>query len=227
MKKALLLLIALLAVQNYAFSQGFNIIGARNSAFASATYNNWASYPSYVTMHAATNIGADVGFVHRFGLHSDTSGADNFGLNLGLALSMVNIHANIDPFGSNSTGFDTVGKIGLVPNDYRRNKLALTYLEIPLELVFKVHPSRAAGFKIAIGVRGGVCIDAHTKLERGNFTYKLKSFNNIELWRYSPTIRIGLGYFSIFARYDMNSTFDASHAPKYALYSAGIMISAY
>lgn len=227
MKKAILIILAVIALQNYAFSQAFDLPGMRNSGYVGVTYNNWASYPSEIKMHNVANIGADVGFVHRFGLHHDTSGLDNIAINIGLGLSMVNIHANIDPFGSNSPGFDTVGKIGLLNTDYRKNKLALTYLEVPIEFVFKAHPSTGKGFKLAIGLRAGVCVDAHTKLERGNFTYKIKSFNNIEMFRYSPTIRIGVGYFSVYARYDMNSTFDATLAPKYALYSAGIMISSY
>jgi hypothetical protein len=227
MKKVFLLVLAITAVQNYAFSQAFDPTAWRNTVYVGPTYSNWASYPSYIKMSAKNNIGADVGYIHRFGLHHDTSGMDNIAINLGLGLSMVNIHANIDPFGSNSTGFDTVGKVGIVGNDYRKNKLALSYLEIPVELVFKVHPSSGAGFKIAIGFRGGVCIDAHSKYVRDDFTYKLKSFNNIEMWRYGPTVRIGLGSFSLFGRYDMNSTFDASKAPKYSLYTIGLMVSSY
>lgn len=187
------------------------------------TWSTWQEYPAEIQMKPGRNIGFDIAATKRFKL-----GTDLLGLHAGLGLSMVNIHSNINPwlFVDSTGGVDPAGIDRRV---YKRNKIALTYLEVPLELAFatKRDSSSGAGFKIALGWRTGFCIDAHTKLVTEDYKEKRKDFDNINRLRYGPTARIGYGNFSLYGRYDMSSTFSADKAPDYNLLTVGLIFSGF
>jgi hypothetical protein len=233
MKKIGLSLLYLLALQNYAFSQNPLSKFTNNSMLMfGPTWNNWMEVPSAVKIKASRNIGFDVAAVHRFG-------SGKLGLVAGLGISAVNIHSNVRQWTFDVAG--NVPKSAFIDMDsvsggkkfYSRNKIALTYLEVPLELNFRIRgqdtdsTNAKTGFKFAIGVRPGICIDAHTKLKTTDQIVKIKDFDNIARFRFGPTVRIGYGGFSLYGRYDLTSSFEADKVPVYALYTVGLVISSF
>lgn len=87
-----------------------------------------------------------------------------------------------------------------------RNKLAVTYLDVPLE--FRFHPKgtiEGEGFFIGAGVIGGLKLNAHTKLkyEENEVKRKEKLQSNFGLqdFRYGYQIRVGWKSFQFFYKH--------------------------
>jgi len=118
---------------------------------------------------------------------------------------------------------------------FKKYKLSLSYLEVPLEFRFSSKPAEPnKSWKIAIGGKIGTMINAHTKgktLEDknnkvlNNYIEKENSKKYFNTTRFSGTARIGHGIFSIFAAYQLNAVLkDVAGAPMKA-YQIGITLS--
>lgn len=234
MKKTGLFLLGLMALQNYAFSQNpMSGIGKHFTLMFGPTWSNWIEVPEQVEMKPGRNIGLDVAALHRFG-------EGTVGLTAGLGISSINIHSNVWPWGFDANG--NVDSLALLDMDrqvagkafVRTNKISLTYLEVPLELSIVQRKgedtdstNQKTGFKLAIGWRTGVCIDAHMTQRTQDYTWKFKDFDNITMLRYGPTVRIGYGGFSLYGRYDLSSSFEGEKVPAFTLYTVGLMVSGF
>jgi len=153
----------------------------------------------------------------------------NFAFAIGLGLGIHNIF-------SNSVLNDTSGMSYFTPIpektanssnlDYKKSKLTLTYLDVPAELRFK----SASGFRMALGVKVGVLINAHTKykgddLITGKKT-KLKEGNvpNIATWRFGPTVQIGYKWINLIGYYSVTTLFDENAGPEIYPISIGLAL---
>ncbi|RYD81740.1 MAG: PorT family protein [Sphingobacteriales bacterium] len=228
MKKISALLLCFLALQNYAFSQGFSATLKHSSIQIGPTYSNWSNYnDEKIDMRETSNLGFDLALTQRFPFGKK----EITGLNVGLGVSNVNLHTNFRTWEFDEDGAVLGNHILMDPDKYLKNKLSLTYIEIPLELSFAAKRGDSTktkpGFKFALGWRTGICVDAHNKYKTEDAIDKRKDFDNINRLRYGPTVRIGFGMFSIYGRYDLSSTFKATNVPNYNLYSAGIIFSGY
>jgi hypothetical protein len=118
-----------------------------------------------------------------------------------------------DPFGANL--------------DYKKNKLSLTYVEIPLELRFKTNPNEKGNrFKVAVGFKGGLVIASHTKYvgtdtrpgalpENPDFVkYKEHRIRNLQGFRYGVTGRVGYGNVNVHAFYGLSDIFEDGRGPQ-------------
>jgi hypothetical protein len=111
--------------------------------------------------------------------------------------------------------------------DYKVNKIALQYLEIPLELRIKTDPDKLDQcWKFAVGFKAGFRVDAHTKTKTttGGVT-KVdveRRFPDFSLFRMGPTIRIGYSSFNITAYYGILGVFKPGKGPKANEFSVGI-----
>ena len=103
--------------------------------------------------------------------------------------------------------YDTDQQLNLVIDSttalIKRNKLAITYLDVPLEL--RLHPKgtiEGEGFFIGAGVIGGLKLSAHTKLkyvDNGNKRKeKLNSNFGLQDFRYGYQVRVGWKGFQVF-----------------------------
>ncbi|MFY0252905.1 porin family protein [Chitinophaga sp. 30R24] len=93
----------------------------------------------------------------------------------------------------------------------KKNKIATTYIEIPVELRYRSVPDNAnKGFKAAVGVKIGALVDAHTKEKYvgANGDKNIDKDQNrgfFNPWRFSGTARVGYGNFSLFGAYSINT----------------------
>lgn len=95
---------------------------------------------------------------------------------------------------------------------YKKYKLTTAYLEAPVELRYTQDPTNPnKSFKVALGVKVGTMVNAHTKAKvtrdannEGGYINKVNDRVHFNALRLAGTARIGLGIFSLFATYQVN-----------------------
>lgn len=157
-----------------------------------------------------------------YGMYNYPIPNSNVSLAIGLGLGMHNLH-------SNGILTDSAGVSSLVPFpsalDYKINKLQLTYLDVPAEIRFK----STGGFRIAVGIKAGYLISAHTKFKGDNIEggreIKIKEgkLPNLEKWRFGPTFQIGYKWVNLTGFYSLSTVFEEVKGP--AIYPVSIGIS--
>ncbi|HRP54699.1 outer membrane beta-barrel protein [Agriterribacter sp.] len=118
-------------------------------------------------------------------------------------------------------------------SSYKKYKIATGYLEVPVELRFTSNPANySKAFKVALGVKVGTMVDAHTKAKitrdregYGGYTQKVKDKRNFNTTRLAGTLRVGYGAFSIFGTYQFNEFIREGAGPNVKPYSIGLTIS--
>ncbi len=118
-------------------------------------------------------------------------------------------------------------------SSYKKYKIATGYLEVPVELRFASNPTNYnKAFKVALGVKVGTMIDAHTKAKitrdregYGGYTQKIKDKRNFNTTRLAGTLRVGYGVFSVFGTYQFNEFIREGAGPNVKPYSIGLTIS--
>ncbi|MCF6171533.1 MAG: PorT family protein [Bacteroidales bacterium] len=116
-----------------------------------------------------------------------------------------------------------------LPNkvDYRKTKINLTYVEIPIEFKFKW----ASGFKFGVGFKGSYLIDSKekyvgTRPESGAWEkVKNKDINYVQDFAFGATLRVGYKFISVFTYYQITKVFEVSRGPELYPISVGITIT--
>lgn len=102
--------------------------------------------------------------------------------------------------------------------DYRKSKLALTYVDIPLEIRFQTSDKNGKAFKISAGAKAGYLIKAQSKVkyETDDIEVKEKAAHSFFLnnFRYGLVGRIGYGYVNAFAYYSLSELFEKDKWPE-------------
>lgn len=115
---------------------------------------------------------------------------------------------------------------------FRRAKINPTYIDVPLELRFRIKDQ----VKIGVGFKLGIMVATKTKyvgpdpdgsvLTDGSgatIHEKYCYINNVERYAYSATLRVGWKWVSAFAAYQLNPVFEVGHnAPVIHPLSVGI-----
>lgn len=122
-------------------------------------------------------------------------------------------------------------------NHFDKYKLTTAFLELPLELRFVTNPAQPdKGFKIALGVKGGLILSAHTKGKNlvdssGRSVYDQKYIQKesekrfINNTRAAVTGRIGYGHISVDGSYQVTSFLKTGAGPTINPYSIGLTLS--
>jgi hypothetical protein len=122
-------------------------------------------------------------------------------------------------------------------NHFDKFKLVTGFLELPLELRYVANPVKPDnGFKMALGVKGGFLLSAHTKGKRyvdssGNALYdknyiqKESDKKFINTTRFAVTGRVGYGHFSIDASYQLTEFLKPGTGPIIHPISIGLTLS--
>ncbi|MFH1159487.1 MAG: outer membrane beta-barrel protein [bacterium] len=160
-----------------------------------------------------------------FAMYNVPFGKSNFGFSIGLGFRANNLYGNFLVKSTNdSTWLQRIGDT----IDYRRSKLTLPFLELPLEFKFKSKTKIAVG----IGFKVGYLLPAHSKyvgedynLNNGEkLRVKYRDIKNLEQFSYGPTFRMGYRWFHINAYYSINNLFTKGNGPKMNNLSVGILL---
>lgn len=121
-------------------------------------------------------------------------------------------------------------------NHFKKFKLTTIFLEAPVELRFSSNPENAnKSFKMALGVKVGTLLNAHTKAKTlenssgatiNNYIVKESSKKFFNSTRLAATARIGYGIFGLYGSYQITSVLKTGAGPDAIHpYSIGIYIS--
>lgn len=129
---------------------------------------------------------------------------------------------------SSGTSFDPIPNFK-DSDEFKQRKLAVNYLEIPLELRFYSKPNKKGNmFKVAVGFRASLKLTAVSKENNKVNGYykkiKTKGYQDVALFRGGPTLRIGYGGFNIFAFYSVTELFN-DNGPNMTPFSIGFSIT--
>lgn len=121
--------------------------------------------------------------------------------------------------------------------NFKRFKVNVNYVDIPLELRFRIKDQ----FKIGVGFKLGIMVMGKTKYVGPDYTdgdlltdgiantiihEKQCYIKNLERYTYSVTLRVGWKWVSAFAAYQLNPVFEVGHnAPVIHPISVGVAIS--
>lgn len=107
---------------------------------------------------------------------------------------------------------------------FKRYKVNCNYIDIPLELRFRIKDA----WKIGVGFKFGILVNAKTKFVGNNddgvkIHEKYTYINNVERYAYSATLRVGYKWVSAFAAVQLNQVFVVGHdAPTFIPLSVGL-----
>jgi len=186
-------------------------------------YDNWAGKPDSVK---TTGLGRSL---NAYLCYDFPIMKSNFSFAAGLGISTSSIFFN----NQQVILTDTTSQVQFVPESasYKKYKLTTAYLDAPFELrYFSNKENRNDGIKVAIGLKVGTLLAAHTKgkrtLNNKPIIDKVSTKRYLETWHYSATARIGYGNFSVFGSYSLGSLFKVNSGPEgIRPYAVGICIS--
>ncbi|MFH1296869.1 MAG: outer membrane beta-barrel protein [Bacteroidota bacterium] len=153
-------------------------------------------------------------------------GKSNFGFAIGLGFRAQNLYGNFQV--DSKMDSTTLVKIPDSAN-YKRSKLTLPYLELPIEFRFKSKSKIAVG----IGFKIAYLLPAHTKYVGDDYyieknleklRVKFREIKNLEQFTYGPTFRIGYRWFHINAYYSLSKIFTLGNGPEMYPLSIGILL---
>lgn len=199
---------------------------SRDFVMFQITYDSWANTPDNVKLG-----GIGRGF-NGYICYDFPISKSNFSFAAGIGISSNNVYFDKQRMlmntASSAVVFQNVDTNGT--NNFKKSKLNVTYLEAPFELrFFGNKDNRNRGFKMALGMRVGLLVGAHTKdkhtLAGPSIVEKVNTKRYIESWRFAPTARIGWGNFSLYGSYSLSRLFKSGAGPEVYPYSIGISIT--
>lgn len=119
-------------------------------------------------------------------------------------------------------------------NHFKKTKIATAYLEAPVEFRYTKDPVTGKGLKLAIGVKVGTMLNAHTRSAKfqdknedviNDFVSKESSKRFFNKNRLSMMGRIGLGHLSLYGSYQFTPLFRDGFGPEVRPFSIGITFS--
>lgn len=115
-----------------------------------------------------------------------------------------------------------------VMSDYpnvSKNKLAATYLEVPLRFQFQTNKKDKKAFRVSVGGRVAYRIGAHTKQVANDEKIKRRDDFNLTTLKYGLTGQIGFSYLNFYVNYDLTPVFEDRVQPKLMPVAAGIVLT--
>lgn len=217
MKKIALLILALGFIAT-AMSQKIGQSTIKRFSFGLDFYTDiWLKKPPDIKTRAI-NQG-----ISAFGMYNYPFGESNLSIAIGIGTGFHNMYTKgiIEDIKA-----DTILFVPIPDSiDYKRYKLGLSYIDIPLEFRLKTEKK----FRVAIGAKFGFRIDGKTKY-KGDRTdgelvvQKEKQVENLNNFRFGPTLRIGYDWFNVYAYYQVTKVFEPGGGPDIYPLSIGITL---
>lgn len=185
----------------------------------------WQDVPKEQLEASTINPGVNI-----FGTYNYMFGKSNISLSPGIGLGIHNLFNKSlvrTPNDSTVTYFEKISDT----IDYRKSKLVVTYLDIPIELRYKSE----GGFRLAAGFKFGFLIHSHTKYKGADFLegetsdddpviYKKGKINYLETTRYGFTARIGYKWLNLWGYYQLSTLFEKGKGPEMYPISIGLTL---
>lgn len=152
-------------------------------------------------------------------------GKSNFSFAIGLGITVHNLYWN-QMFNGKA---DSI-QFSPIPSgtSYKRSKLTLPYVELPVEFRLKTKYKLAVG----LGFKVGYMMYAHTKWVGDDYLYNtpstlkvsFKDIKFIEKFAYGPTLRIGYKWFHVYGHYQLSGLFESGKGPDMYPLSVGFLL---
>jgi len=195
-------------------------------------YDNWIGAPDSISSHIkGLNRGLNVYVMYEKKFRADP----RFSIAGGIGVGSSNIY-----FKKMNVDIAAAGSVLPFPatdsaNNYKKYKLSTTFLEIPIEFRFSSKPETPGkSVKVALGVKLGTMLNAHTKGKTlrdasgktlSNAIDKVNTKNFFNTTRIAATARVGYGNYSIFGAYNLTTMFKDGVAADIKLFQIGISVS--
>jgi len=230
------LLIILVFCSLFSFSQEKeveDITSYPNSVITlNINYNSWTNPPPTMEI-SPLSVGFDI-----YGLYTFMGKNKFVSLAAGGGFGIQNVKSNSSLINADSSYFQTLPK----ELNYRKNKITTVFIDVPIELRFRVRPNsrdkagivRKRNFRVALGFKVGYNIQRYIKYDGDDyrlFNYgneiKFKEYrikNNL-LYRYGVYARIGVGKLSLSAYYALSNFFETDKGPTLRPFAFGISVN--
>lgn len=159
---------------------------------------------------------------HRFNLYKEY-----IGITTGLGVNFTQIGLR-----NNYILRENADSLWVVPdtiNVYAKNKLRMSYLQIPLLLEFNTNSDEDKTFYFAAGIIGGIRIGSSLKRknEVKGFESKevLKGTYGINAFKLDGTVRMGYGQWGAFANYSLIPLFDTKKTAEAQALTFGLTLN--
>lgn len=175
----------------------------------------WMNWPKGMDVRAINQGGG--GFV----MYNVPFGSSPISFSIGAGLGFHNLYSDCT---IENIKADTIKFIRINDTiDYNRSKLGLTYLDFPLELRLVTKDK----FRVSVGVKLGYLLDAKTKYKGENIagdriTVKTRQVDNVDKFRFGPTIRFGYDWFQVMGYFSVTQIFEKGYGPELYPISVGI-----
>jgi hypothetical protein len=166
--------------------------------------------------------------INVFGSYNYIFGNSNVSFSPGLGLGVHNLFSSSFLLEDSDTTYFISVLDSLKGEDYKKSKLTVTYLDIPLEIRYKSKKD----FRLAIGFKFGFLIRAHSKYKGDDpfsdntkvIVFKKSNIGLLEKNRYGFTARIGYKWLNLWGYYQLSTLFQKDYGPAMYPISVGLTI---
>ncbi len=227
MKNRALLFILLIGITSVSFAQSEELMRKYTNNFDILT-DIWFDAPEEMDIQAI-NLGYNISSSYIIPIEST-----NFGVLLGLGITGHNIYSDAIQTEVLDASGNPTGEVGFTKLDsvisgisYSKNKIALTYAEVPFELRYY---NKDNGIKVSAGIRIGFLIDSHSKYNGEDYLFdtddnlkiKIKDLDNISEYRFTPFVRVGWKWVNVTASYGLTGMYEQNKGPQMRPLSLGL-----
>lgn len=177
----------------------------------------WMNVPDNISTRTI-NQGANVFLMYNLPLSEKVT---TFAVGLGFSNHNMYGDFTIDDIKADSIVFKPIPSTVV----YQKSKMALTTIDLPLELKFRFNND----VKIGLGFKMGYVIDSKTKYvgDIDGTEHKIKDIKieNLQKFTYGATFKVGYKFFNLFANYQISKVFEDGKGPDIYPISVGITIT--
>jgi hypothetical protein len=195
------------------------------------SYDNWIGKTDSMNTSGFSR-GFSMYFMYDFPFKSDP----HFSVGAGIGINASNIFFDKTEVLVAAQGNQTLAFHNTANTDhFKKYKLVLTNLEVPLELRYAFNPENTnRSWKIALGFKAGLLLSAYTKgkdLENQagqteiSYIEKKSSTNFFNSGRVVGTARVSYGFIGVFAQLQLTPLIKSGAGPTINPYSIGIVLS--
>lgn len=150
-------------------------------------------------------------------------------IGVGFGLENYSFKNDISPLPVlDSTIFSSGNSIGIDSIEFKKSKLSLNHIDIPVEVIFQKNNNKG-GLKLILGIKAGWTFDTHSKrvvkVNGSIVKEKIKADFNLNKIRYGLTARVMFKGFNFFYYHNLTPLFRDGRGPEINTYVAGMTIS--